>query len=393
MKKKYLTEFDEIQDALSRVRMDENVMPYYRGRLIESEDTYNKIQKLLDCPQMAESHRFLYDLDVEDLEESEIDKVDALFDLGVKKGFIDNSFEEEIERETEPQAVIADEPEDCCGRPGCSCGKVMVPCWTVLYSATKDGNIKSGECYSNAISVSAAKADCLAKLARFGYENVSILAIEACDPDCCDVNEDDLLRNRPHNAHKSVDEDEVEEDDLLKNRPHNAHKSVNEEEETDEDDDLQEAKNPYSAGMKFVTGDISKKAKKAAKKVEEDDAEDEGGDDTGSDDTGSDDAGSDDAGSDDAGSDDTGDDAGDEGGDDAGSDDAGDDAGDEGGDDAGSDDDAGDDASSDDSDGDEDSDEDSEDEDSDDKDKDEDSEDEDSDDEDEDEELDDATKA
>jgi len=49
--------------------------------------------------------------------------------------------------------------------------------------------------------------------------------------------EDDLLRNRPHNAHKSVKEArDVEEDDLLRNRPHNAHVSVNEGEDVEEDD-------------------------------------------------------------------------------------------------------------------------------------------------------------
>ena len=48
--KQYLTEFDELQAALKKVRIDENVMPYYMGRLVEDEDSYNKIQKLLDCP-------------------------------------------------------------------------------------------------------------------------------------------------------------------------------------------------------------------------------------------------------------------------------------------------------------------------------------------------------
>ena len=223
--KQYLTEFDELQAALRKVRIDENVMPYHMGRLVEDEDSYNKIQKLLDCPQMAGSHRYLYDLDVENLQEGEIDKINQLFDLGVKKGYIDNSFEEEFQKEENPDAVIADEPESC---PACKSAadvrqqfSASVPCWTILYSATKNGEIKSGECYSNAVSVSAAKADCLAKLAKFGYENVSVLAIEAGDPDMCgadDVNEckvkeNDMLKNRPHNGHKSVSEsdDDAEE--------------------------------------------------------------------------------------------------------------------------------------------------------------------------------------
>ena len=57
-----------------------------------------------------------------------------------------------------------------------------------------------------------------------------------------EMEEDDILKDRPHNAHvssKNLAEAEVEEDDLLKNRPHNAHRNVREEEETDEDDSFE----------------------------------------------------------------------------------------------------------------------------------------------------------
>ena len=98
--KKYLTEFDELQAALKQVKINETVMPYHNGHLVyENADSYAKIQKLLDCPEMASSHRYLYNLDVDDLQENEVQKVDALFDLGVKKGYIDNSFEDEFEKE------------------------------------------------------------------------------------------------------------------------------------------------------------------------------------------------------------------------------------------------------------------------------------------------------
>ena len=89
---KYLTEFDEIQAAFRKVRLDENCMVYRNGMLLEHQDTYNKIQKLLNAPEMSEAHMYLYDLDVECLSEDEIERVDKLFDLGVKKGYIDNSF-------------------------------------------------------------------------------------------------------------------------------------------------------------------------------------------------------------------------------------------------------------------------------------------------------------
>jgi len=47
---KYLTEFDELQAALRKVRLDENCMVYRNGMLLEHQDTYNKIQKLLQSP-------------------------------------------------------------------------------------------------------------------------------------------------------------------------------------------------------------------------------------------------------------------------------------------------------------------------------------------------------
>ena len=165
---------------------------------------------------------------------------------------------------------------------------VPIPCWTILYSATKNGETKCGECYSNAISVSAAKADCLAKLERFGYGNVSILAIEAGDSDCARMTEDEMRKGRA---------------DAL---------SITEAEEDDAEGE-----------------DISDGGDDSVDDVGDNDAGDDAGDD-------SDDAGGDDVGDNDAGGDDTGDDSGDDAGDDSG-DAGGDDSGDDSGDDTDSD--------------------------------------------------------
>ena len=302
---KYLTEFDEIQAAFRKVRLDENCMVYRNGMLLEHQDTYNKIQKLLNAPEMSEAHRYLYDLDVECLSKDEIERVDKLFDLGVKKGYIDNSFQEELDKSENPDAVIAaEEPEkaaevETAAETSIENRSVPIPCWTILYSATKNGETKCGECYSNAISVSAAKTDCLAKLERFGYGNISILAIEAGDPDCAKMTENEMRKGRAD----TLSITEAEEDDT-------------------EGEDISDG------------GDDSV----------DDDGSNDAGDDTG------DDASEDDSG-DDAG-DDTGDEAGDDTGDDAG-DETGDDAGDETGDDAdddGNDDNDGEDGDGDDSD-------------------------------------------
>ena len=147
--------------------------------------------------------------------------------------------------------------------------------------------------------MAAAKTDCLAKLERFGYGNISILAIEAGDPDCAKMTENEMRKGRAD----TLSITEAEEDDA-------------------EGEDISDG------------GDDSV-----------DDEGNDAGDDTG------DDAGDDDSG-DDAGDDDSGDDAGDDTGDDAG-DDAGDDSGDETGDDAdddGNDDNDGEDGNGDDSD-------------------------------------------
>jgi len=165
-----------------------------------------------------------------------------------------------------------------------------------LYSATKNGETKCGECYSNAISVSAAKADCLAKLERFGYANITVLAIEAGDPDCAKIQNSDIEQNR--------------------------FQQVDEAEESDDGSDDSSDDSSDDAG---------------------DDTDDTGSDDFSSDDTGSDDfsgddtdddTGSDDTESDDTESDDTGDDtSSDDTGDDTESDDTGDNTEDKGEDD------------------------------------------------------------
>lgn len=293
---KYLTEFDEIQAAFRKVRLDENCMVYRNGMLLEHQDTYNKIQKLLNVPEMSEAHRYLYDLDVECLSEDEIERVDKLFDLGVKKGYIDNSFEEELEKSENPDAIVAaEEPQkaaevETTAETPVEDRSVPIPCWTILYSATKNGETKCGECYSNAISVSAAKADCLAKLERFGYGNVSILAIEAGDSDCAKMTEDEMRKGRT---------------DTL---------SITEAEEEDETgEDVSDTGDDSAEASDDTAGDDT-----AA-----DDAGDDAGDESGGED-GADDTGDDEGGEDETGDDETGDDAENDetGSDDSGSDDS-----------------------------------------------------------------------
>lgn len=172
---------------------------------------------------------------------------------------------------------------------------VPIPCWTILYSATKNGETKCGECYSNAISVSAAKADCLAKLERFGYGNVSILAIEAGDSDCAKMTEDEMRKG--HTDTLSITEAE-EEDEAGEDVSDTGGDSAEAGDDAADDDTAAD-----DAGDD--TGDDAE-----GESSGEDDADDAGDDEDGEDETG-DDAENDETGSDDSGSDD-GDDNSDE---------------------------------------------------------------------------------
>lgn len=175
-----LTEFDELQAALAKVNMDESVFPYVNGRLVENVTAFNKTQKILNCPEMISAHKFLYELDMDQLSEDDVTKIDQLYKLGCDRGFIDddivdydNDEGDEVEQDVEVADVAPAEPKN-------TLFKAKIPCWTVIYSAVKDGNVKTGEAYSNAVSMSAAKADVNAKLSQCGYDNITILAIENC---------------------------------------------------------------------------------------------------------------------------------------------------------------------------------------------------------------------
>lgn len=170
------------RDALSRINMNEEIMPFIRGKILqENVDIYAKIQKILSCDRMANCHRFLYDLDIENLTESEISKVCNLYKLGQDRGVI------ELDKDEEAEAVVQNTPSPAPEVPSVpqvpQTPQLPMSAYNVLYSAMRDGQIKTGEAFSNAINTRSAKADVINKLERAGYQNISILAIEAGDPD------------------------------------------------------------------------------------------------------------------------------------------------------------------------------------------------------------------
>ena len=167
--------------------------------------------------------------------------------------------------------------------------KVQQNAFTVLYSAMRDGNIKTGEAYSNAINPRSAKADVLSQLERAGYSNINILAIECGDPDCCGTNctntyvkqadvasvatEPTIDAIPDYAADNGIafeaDDENVDEDDILQNRTHNNH--VDEADDKKENDaaDKEDAEADKEDADKEEDAEADKKEDAEADKKEE----------------------------------------------------------------------------------------------------------------------------
>lgn len=203
-----MNDFDIWQDAIDKMDLTEAVAPTVRGVTL-LEDTqvemYNKIQKLLNTDGMESSHMFLYQLDPLELSEAECDKVNKLYALGQERGLIVDEPEAPAEEPADVEDVV--EPEEKLLPVAPPVIPIQRSAFTVLYSATRNGEIKSGEAFSNCIDVRSAKADVIAKLDRAGYQNIQILAIEAGDPDMAGCEE------APANDNDEVPDYSVEEAD------------------------------------------------------------------------------------------------------------------------------------------------------------------------------------
>ena len=217
--KDLVNDFEVWQDALKKIDLNEGALPIYHGRILrENAKEYQKMQKILNCPEMIKCHKYIFDLDPEQLDESDCTKINNLYKLGVDRGFIEDTVD--VPDEDLPDTDYTTSEQTTVQQPKPYVApqhSVHVPCYTVMYSAMKDGQIKTGESYSNATNPRAAKADVYAKLSKFGYDNIAILAIECGDLDCSMDNtytfEDDILQNRVHNGHFLDEEDTEKKED------------------------------------------------------------------------------------------------------------------------------------------------------------------------------------
>ena len=243
-----LTEFDGLQEALSRVNMNESVMPYVNGVLVD-DVVYNKVQKILNCPEMVSAHKYLLDLDLEHLDEEDKSKVEKLYKLGCDRGFIEDDltdWDKELNNQDITE-IVNDGKTTVVGTPGAMQQSTSDEgaCWTVIYSATStDGAMKTGEAYSDAATADAAKADAKSKLAGIGYSNISILAIEKCADKgcgcCCDTYNQSY--NQPYaNVNEDDDNEDASSDDGSSSSNDDIDDEVEEIVELNNDDDNDES--------------------------------------------------------------------------------------------------------------------------------------------------------
>ena len=200
-------DFDVWQEAVDGMDLTEAVAPVVRGVTL-LEDTqvemYNKIQKLLNTDGMESSHVFLYQLDPLELSEDECDKVKKLYQLGLDRGLIVDEPVQPEEPVANTEVAVEPEPAPLPLQPQVI--PIHKSAFTVLYSATRNGEIKNGEAFSNCIDVRSAKADVISKLDRAGYQNVQILAIEAGDPDAAGCEEQSKSTNDEDVPDYSIEE-------------------------------------------------------------------------------------------------------------------------------------------------------------------------------------------
>lgn len=277
---------EEIDNDVETIEIETPETPETDENEVQQEteaSVQDKIQQLLDCPEMEAAHEFLYDIDYDTITDKQIEKVKKLFDLAVKNEFItveteedevadteetdtettdteeepvedeegaesadseddtettndeesdeddnemeastddsegdDTADEEPVEEEPttdepeenipaeendeeaetsdespedETEEIIDDEEENILDDVEESSEleidvdpDITSSAFTCLYSAMKDGEIKTGEFYSNAVDPASAKVDAISKLIGLGFTSIEIIAVENGDP-------------------------------------------------------------------------------------------------------------------------------------------------------------------------------------------------------------------
>jgi len=107
-----MNDFDIWQKEIDNMDWKTAVAPVIRGVMLVEDsqvDAYNKIQKLLSCPELESSHRFLYSLDPTELTEAESTKIANLYRLGQERGFIEDDDDDKEDDAGEDEQKKTDE--------------------------------------------------------------------------------------------------------------------------------------------------------------------------------------------------------------------------------------------------------------------------------------------
>ena len=139
---------------------------------------------------MEKCHPFIFSLDRGNINETEYNKINELYECGLKRGFLTED-EPEFEPEEADDTFCDDEP--LCGGPEDSLtnqefldkpkidDNIQKPIYTIFYTAIQNDEQKNGEFYSSIIDKEEAKNDCISQLGDMGYTSIQIKAVEQTD--------------------------------------------------------------------------------------------------------------------------------------------------------------------------------------------------------------------
>lgn len=121
--------------------------------------------------------------DDESVEEIPADDEEETSDTEQEEPVEEEPEEEPVEEEPEeePEEDILEDSEEVSIVPDVP-SETAESAFTCLYSAMKNGELKTGEVYSNAVDAESAKADAISKLVSLGFTSIEIIAIENGDP-------------------------------------------------------------------------------------------------------------------------------------------------------------------------------------------------------------------
>lgn len=183
-------DFKEMEKAsreqLAKIYSDSLRSQEYLNEELVNE-TYKKVRKILECPEMEKCHPYLYSLDMDDFNDEDVEKINKIYDLGVNRGMIQKDGDEEDDAEATDDVKKCDyDDTSLCGGPEDSITSQPMnpqpmqrrPIYTVMYSAQKDGYGTMGQFYSMAQSIEGAKEDCVNQMTANGYDDIMIMAVD-----------------------------------------------------------------------------------------------------------------------------------------------------------------------------------------------------------------------